>query len=82
VYYTKSLQVARNVSSDYDRLVDFFQDVESYLKGIEIWETQVPSIPQLSAAIVAVFSSVLVLCGMYTRYIRKKRVGRYPAIML
>jgi len=56
--------------------------VESYLKGIEIWETQVPSIPQLSAAIVAVFSSVLVLCGMYTRYIRKKRVGRYPAIML
>ncbi|KAM4067399.1 ankyrin repeats (3 copies) domain-containing protein [Hirsutella rhossiliensis] len=68
------IQAAMNVSSDYDRLVDFFQDVESYLKGIEIWETQVPSVPQLSDAIIAVFSSVLVLCGLYTRYISKKRV--------
>ncbi|KAJ6440681.1 C6 transcription factor [Purpureocillium lavendulum] len=60
-YFETPAMVARNVSNDYDRLVEFFQDVESYLRGIEIWETQVPSIPQLSHAVTAVFSSILVL---------------------
>ncbi|CAH0054414.1 unnamed protein product [Clonostachys solani] len=70
-----SRATAKDVSNDYDKLTEFFQDVESYLQGIEIWETQVPSVPQLEHAINAVFGSVLILCGLYTRYISKKRVA-------
>lgn len=74
-YISNGLQAAKIVSGDYDKLTEFFQDVKSYLSGIQMWESQVPSAPQLKYAITTVFSSVLVLCGVYTRYINKKRVG-------
>jgi len=68
------ITTAKNVSGDYDKLEEFFEDVNSYLTGIEMWEHRIPSALGLKCAITTVFSSILLLCGTYTKYINKKRV--------
>ncbi|CEJ87488.1 hypothetical protein VHEMI04431 [[Torrubiella] hemipterigena] len=68
------ITTANNVSGDYDKLDEFFIDVNSYLTGIEMWEHQIPLVLGLNSAITTVFSSILLLCGTYTKYIQKKRV--------
>ncbi|PHH65759.1 hypothetical protein CDD81_1486 [Ophiocordyceps australis] len=65
---------AKSVSSDYDRLVEFFEDVESCLCSVKIWENKVPPVPQLEKAITTLFCSILMLFGVYTKYIKKKRI--------
>ena len=71
------VQTAQTVSSDYDRLVEFFQDVHHTLSGIQTWESQVASIPQLKTVVVEIFGSVLELFGMFTTYTTMKRFGSF-----
>ena len=37
------ITTAKNVSGDYDKLEEFFQDVNSYLEGIQMWKDRIPS---------------------------------------
>lgn len=37
-----------------------------------MWNSRVPDVPKLKSAITNILSSVLVLCGLYTKYIQKK----------
>ncbi|KAM3439393.1 hypothetical protein MY4824_002668 [Beauveria thailandica] len=68
------IKTAHNVTNDYDRLADFFEDVAFYLEGVQVLDNQASAIPGLSKAIVDVVSSVLTLFGLYTKYISKNRL--------
>ncbi|WEW59218.1 hypothetical protein PRK78_004687 [Emydomyces testavorans] len=69
-----SSQTANSVSADYDKVVSFFEDVSSYLNTLKILETQVPPIPELRDALAEVLASVLILCGIFAKYLKMKRV--------
>ncbi|KAJ3499541.1 hypothetical protein NLG97_g247 [Lecanicillium saksenae] len=55
------IKTAHNVTNDYDRLADFFEEVTYYLEGVQVLDNQVSSIPELNKAIIDVMSSVLAL---------------------
>lgn len=73
------LQTANSVSADYDKIAEFFEELDRYLKRLKILETYVPPIPELRHTIAGILTSVLVLCGIFAKYIRKNRIGEYIA---
>lgn len=70
-----SLKTVNSVSADYDKITEFFEDLNSYLEGLKIFEGDVPSIPELKSVLSEVLVSVLDLCGIYAKYIKTKRIG-------
>ncbi|KAH9882828.1 hypothetical protein J1614_000194 [Plenodomus biglobosus] len=67
------ISTASVVSADFDRIEEFFQDLSSYLTQLKVWEHNLPCIPELEEVITEVFTSVLVLCGICTKYVKMKR---------
>lgn len=76
------LQTANAVSADYDKIEGFFEDLNSYLHRLKIWELKVPPIPELKEIITEVFTSVLVLCGICAKYVKTKRIGNYHSYLI
>lgn len=70
-------QTANAVSADYDKASGFFEELRSYLHRLKVLEHQVPPIPELHVVIIEVLTSVLVLCGICTKYIQTKRIGKH-----
>ncbi|KAH7111654.1 ankyrin repeat-containing domain protein [Dactylonectria estremocensis] len=68
------ISVSKGVSADYDKVAGFFEDLRSYLSQLKILENNVPQIPELKVVLAEVFTSILVLCAICTKYIHKKRV--------
>lgn len=71
------LQTANAVSADYDKIAGFFEDLDSYLSRLKILEHKIPPIAELKEALTEVFTSVLVLCGIWAKYVKMKRIGKY-----
>ncbi|KAI1167871.1 hypothetical protein F5B18DRAFT_334743 [Nemania serpens] len=67
---------ANAVSGDYDTIESFFDELQTELNSLKILESQITLVPELEVALTEVFSSVLVLCGICVKYIRKKRLGK------
>lgn len=70
-------QTANNVSADYDKIVEVFEDLDLYLSRLKILEKQVRTVPELNVALAQVLASVLVLCGICAKYVKMKRLGNY-----
>ncbi|PGH05438.1 hypothetical protein GX51_02962 [Blastomyces parvus] len=68
------ISTANSVSADYDKVVAFFEDLDLYLHRLKILNNDVSHIPQLGAAIAEVLTSVLMLCGICTKYIKMNRI--------
>ncbi|KAK3296336.1 uncharacterized protein B0H64DRAFT_374434 [Chaetomium fimeti] len=69
------IKTADTVSSDYDKITGFFDDLNSYLHRVKTLEhNNTPAIPELEVALTEVSRSVLVLYGIYTKYTRRKRI--------
>lgn len=66
------------MSANYDKIVEFFEDVDSYLNRLKILEKWVPSVPELKMALTDVLTSVLILCGICAKYVKMKRFGNGP----
>ena len=47
-----------------------------YLSRLKILEGWVPHVPELEAALTEVLKSVLILCGICAKYIKKNRIGK------
>lgn len=54
-----------------------FDDLQSQLHSLRILETRLSQFPELEVAVVGIFTSALVLCGVCTQYIRKKRLSTW-----
>ncbi|KAI8724317.1 hypothetical protein NCS52_00000500 [Fusarium sp. LHS14.1] len=76
------ISVSKSVSADYDKVAGFFEDLRSYLVRLKILEGNVPPIPELKVVLAEVFTSILVLCAICTKYVRTKRVVKaFRALM-
>ncbi|KLJ13644.1 hypothetical protein EMPG_11426 [Blastomyces silverae] len=53
------LQVTKDVSSDYDQIVDLFDSMRSFLERLSIIEGKLPSIPAYTSHVMRVFSALL-----------------------
>ncbi|KKZ68736.1 hypothetical protein EMCG_05645 [[Emmonsia] crescens] len=67
------LQVTKHVSSDYDKIVDFFDSMKTFLERLSIIQGKLPSIPAYKSHVMRVFSAMLSVCGIATTYIKKGR---------
>ena len=71
-------QTTKAVSADYDRITEFFEDLDLYLHRLKILETQIPLVVELKVAIAQVLTSVLVLCGICVKYVKMNRLSNSP----
>lgn len=71
------IQITNSVSADYDKLTAFFEELGSYLHRLKILEHDLPPFHELKMALAEVLTSVLVLCGISTKYSKKNRIGNY-----
>jgi hypothetical protein len=69
---TYLIKTANSVSADYDKIIGFFEELDSYLDRLKILEGNIP--PELTIALARVLTSVLILCGISAKYIKTKRL--------
>lgn len=72
---TEQRQTANVVSADYDRVEDFFEGLSSYLNQLAVLELHIPPLPQLAEVMTEIFTSVLTLFGICTKYMKTRRLG-------
>ena len=74
-----ALQVANNVSADYDRLVAIFTQLKSFLDGLNVLKGHIPSSPEIRRCITDILTSILVLIGLSTKEMKHGRVGKFSS---
>ncbi|KAM0199639.1 hypothetical protein ACHAQI_012013 [Fusarium lateritium] len=74
---TYMLQACRSVSADYDIIIVFFEDMNSFLTRITILETRLPQHKAYQNCLMEVFTSFLTLCGFAHKYIELGRFKKW-----
>lgn len=72
---TYMLKACRQVSADYDIVVVFFQDMNSFLQRIVILETRMPKYKAYQNCLMDVFTSFLCMTAFAHKYIKQGRFG-------
>jgi flagellar motility protein MotE (MotC chaperone) len=75
---TYMLKACRSVSADYDVVMVFFEDMNSFLERITILESRLPKFPAYRNCLMDVFTAFLVMTGIATKYIELGRFSKYP----
>ncbi|KAL4802472.1 hypothetical protein BDV18DRAFT_62038 [Aspergillus unguis] len=68
------IATTNSVSADYDKIEEFFDELYRYLTRLKVLETYVPPIPELRHTIAGILTSILILCGISAKYVRKGRI--------
>ncbi|CAM1507730.1 Fc.00g045780.m01.CDS01 [Cosmosporella sp. VM-42] len=71
------VQACRQVSADYDIVVVFFEDMNSFLQRIVILETRLPKYKAYQNCLMDVFTSFLTMCGFAHKYIELGRFKKW-----
>ncbi|KAH6991857.1 hypothetical protein EDB82DRAFT_459229 [Fusarium venenatum] len=74
---TYMLQACRSVSADYDIVIVFFEDMNSFLSRITILETRLPQHKAYQNCLMDVFTSLLTMCGFAHKYIELGRFKKW-----
>ncbi|KAL7768437.1 hypothetical protein ACKLNR_002738 [Fusarium oxysporum f. sp. zingiberi] len=74
---TYMLQACRSVSADYDIIIVFFEDMNSFLTRITILETRLPKYKAYQNCLMEVFNSLLTMCGFAHKYIELGRFKKW-----
>ncbi|KAM5378662.1 hypothetical protein ACJZ2D_004461 [Fusarium nematophilum] len=79
---TYMLGACRQVSADYDIVVVFFEDMNSFLQRIVILETRMPKYKAYQNCLMEVFTSFLTMCGFAHKYIELGRFKKWITNLL
>ncbi|KAH7136344.1 hypothetical protein EDB81DRAFT_693393 [Dactylonectria macrodidyma] len=79
---TYMLTACRQVSADYDIVVVFFEDMNSFLQRIVILETRLPKYKAYQNCLMDVFTSFLTMCGFAHKYIELGRFKKWISNLL
>ncbi|KAI5461781.1 hypothetical protein BGZ63DRAFT_386632 [Mariannaea sp. PMI_226] len=79
---TYMLTACRQVSADYDVVVVFFEDMNSFLQRITILETRLPKYKAYENCLMDVFTSFLTMCGYAHKYIELGRFKKWISNLL
>ncbi|KAF4834555.1 hypothetical protein CGCTS75_v003096 [Colletotrichum tropicale] len=74
---TYILQACRSVSADYDIVIVFFEDMNSFLQRISILESRLPQKKAYQNCLMEVFTSLLNMCGFAHKYIELGRFKKW-----
>ncbi|RBR05593.1 hypothetical protein FVER53590_03304 [Fusarium verticillioides] len=74
---TYMLQACRSVSADYDIVIVFFEDMNSFLGRITILEKRLPQVKAYQNCLMEVFTSLLTMCGFAHKYIELGRFKKW-----
>ncbi|PNP46550.1 hypothetical protein TGAMA5MH_02008 [Trichoderma gamsii] len=74
---TYLLSACKQVSADYDVVVVFFEDMNSFLERVTILETRLPSHKAFQNCLMDVFTSFLTLTGYAHKYIELGRFKKW-----
>ncbi|KAF0318622.1 NACHT and TPR domain-containing protein [Colletotrichum asianum] len=74
---TYILQACRSVSADYDVVIVFFEDMNSFLQRISILEARLPQKRAYQNCLMEVFTSLLNMCGFAQKYIELGRFKKW-----
>ncbi|KAI1053110.1 hypothetical protein LB506_010052 [Fusarium annulatum] len=74
---TYMLQACRSVSADYDIVIVFFEDMNSFLGRITILEKRLPQDKAYQNCLMEVFTSLLTMCGFAHKYIELGRFKKW-----
>lgn len=74
---TYILQACKSVSADYDVIIVFFDDMNSFLSRITILESRLPKLGSYQNCLMEVFTSLLVMCGFAQKYIELGRFKKW-----
>lgn len=71
------LKAAKDLSSDFDKIADFFEEMNSFLLRLTMMEGKIPDVPAYKSHLMHVFASMLRICGFATDIIRKGRFKKW-----
>lgn len=71
------MQACKDVSADYDTVVGFFDEVNSFFERIGLVEKKLPVNQTYQTILMRVFASFLSICGISTQYIKTKRFSEF-----
>ena len=80
--FTYMLKAAKDVSADYDRIIGFYDEMNSFLERVSIIEHRLPSVPAYRTILMRVFSALMNICGIATHYIAKGRFKQWAKTLL
>ncbi|KAH6891532.1 hypothetical protein B0T10DRAFT_605777 [Thelonectria olida] len=79
---TYMLSACRQVSADYDVVIVFFEDMNSFLQRITILETRLPKYKAYQNCLMDVFTSFLSMCSFAHKYIELGRFKKWISNLL
>ncbi|KAM0551741.1 hypothetical protein ACHAPJ_008308 [Fusarium lateritium] len=79
---TFMLQACRAAKADYDMVIVFFDDMNSFLTRITILETRLPKDKAYQNCLMDVFTSFLTMCGIAHKYIELGRFKKWISGLL
>ena len=74
--FTYMLKGAKSISEDYDRIISFYDEMNSFLERVSILEHRLPRVKAFRTILMRVFSALMNICGLATKKISK---GRFKA---
>jgi hypothetical protein len=64
------------VSADYDKLIDIFEQLKSFLDELNVLKGYIPETPEIRRCITDILTSTLILIGLSTKEMRHGRAGK------
>jgi hypothetical protein len=74
------LQTANNQSADYDKVVAIFEQLRSFLDGLNVLKGHIPSSPEIRRCITDILTSILVLIGLSTKEMKHGRASKLSSL--
>src|SRR5271156_3352551 len=70
------LQTAQTQREDYDKLADLITETGGFLKVLQIIEKRVPNCQEYTECVTEVFTSLLVVFAVQTRFMKESRARK------
>ncbi|KAF8250987.1 hypothetical protein K440DRAFT_638823 [Wilcoxina mikolae CBS 423.85] len=64
---------AHSVSADYDTLLDFFEELKSFLERLKVLNGHIRSSPEIEECLVEILGSILILIGLSSKEMKRGR---------
>jgi hypothetical protein len=74
------VQTANNQSADYDKVVAIFEQLRSFLGGLNVLKGHIPSSPEIRRCITDILTSILVLIGLSTKEMKHGRASKFSSL--
>lgn len=76
------MKASQDVSRQYDKIMDFFEELKTFLERLQMLEGRLPQIDGYRSHLVRVFAAIMKVSGVATRVTREGRLKRFGKTIL